>query len=77
MLWKDLPTTDATWEDLQRMLLVFTSNHLVDKVNLLAQGNVMHPMQKKAILTYKRRRKRGAQAMGNSVEEAMDSVTGS
>lgn len=70
VLWQDLPETDATWEDLKRMLMVFPSHHLEDKVKLLALGNVMHPIPQEGILTYKRRKKRGAQVVGNSVEES-------
>ena len=37
---------------------------------ILLSGSVMHPIPQKGILSYKRRKKRGAQAVGNSVEES-------
>ncbi|CAO2826301.1 unnamed protein product [Amaranthus hypochondriacus] len=69
VLWKDLPDTDASWENLPRMLEAFPSHHLEDKVSLLAPVNVMHSRNGKEMLTYKRRVKKNSQAATNSVME--------
>ena len=53
--WQDLPCSEATWEDYNKLLAVFPSLHLEDKVKLLAEGIVI-PTQPATIMKVYHRR---------------------
>ena len=54
--WKELPESEATWEDFMTITKLFPAFHLEDKVALWGGGNVRHqPIR----FTYSRKGKRG------------------
>lgn len=56
---KNLPTYEATWEDMATTNTQFPTFHLEDKVNLWPWGNVMNPPESKVLLTYSRAKYKG------------------
>ena len=57
--WEGLPDWEATWEDFEQINNLFPDFHLEDKVNVWARGNARNSRSQPALLTFKRRGKKG------------------